>query len=801
MTWLRQLHTLDSADLRAVGQKAYYLGWLKQQGLPVAQGCVITAAAWHHTLGQMAWPEGVGDRLAPVCQGGFKTLQQSSRQWQQNLLDRGAIAPLSSHGFEDLVPNDFVPVAWMLRASLWVEGLDSASQGQALGSLGAGLLPAQIEGDLATLPGALSQFWSQALTARCLPVWEQHCQRLGDLSLATLIMPLYPALVSGTLMLSQGQTTVAVVMGLGIALTQGEAIPARCSIAQGKVAEATWQSGVQERVYQLRPATKNHTQSAIAPPIQVLERDRPELVAPLGLDQITQLVRIAERAQLILGQTGVRLEWLLHPSADPKQPTLVITEAAPWHDPTEAAPAPGRRRSLPAGESPPPRPQPPLLPLASTVVRGIGAAAGRIQGVAVVAQRPQDLPQSLPPGCIVVLPDLQPDVFFQLPSVGGIVTERGGATCHAAILAREVGIPAVVGAPHATQLIDNGMVLWLDGDRGVVYGLTDEAAASFRPPAAPVPEPLPTDQPGRYQRLQTKVMVNLSQRQGLANLTLDHVAGIGLLRSEWLLLEALEGRHPWDWVNRSQEAELQSRLVQQLEPILQALGPRPLRYRSLDLRSHEWQALQGSPPVEPNPMLGLRGTLSYDIDDRLFQVELGALATLQRAGYSNLQLILPFVRSVEEAIACRQRVERAGLTDATGFALWIMAEVPSVLFLLPAYAQAGIQGIAIGSNDLTQLLLAIDRDQPTMASAYDERHPVVRLAMAHLVQEARRCGLLCSICGQAPVRHPELIADLVGWGINSISVEAAALPFTLEAIWQAENGGGSEEEGGSGLGR
>lgn len=782
MTWFRQLHTLDSADLRAVGQKAYYLGLLKQQGLPVAQGYVLTAAAWHYGLEQIAWPDSNGDRLAPVCQGGFKTLQQSSRRWQQHLRAIGAIAPLDSPGFEYLMPDDFVPTAWMLRASLWAEGLGSAAQPTALGSLGAGLLPAQIEGDLANLAGLLPQFWSQALTARCLPVWEQHCQRLSHLSLATLVMPVYPALVSGTLILSQGQATVAAVMGLGMALTQGEAIPARCSIAPGHIAEATWQSGFQERIHQLRPGSKySSSPSATAAPVQVLERDRPELVAPLGSDQLTQLVQVAERAQIVLGQTGVRLEWLLYPSTNSHPLILVITEAAPWHDPTVAAPAPV---SLPR-----PRAQPPLLPLASTVVRGIGAAAGRIQGVAVVAQRPQDLPKSLPPGCIVVLPDLQPDVFFQLPAVGGIVTERGGATCHAAILAREVGIPAVVGAPHATQLLDNGMVLWLDGDRGVVYGLTAEAATSFRPPAAPLAEPLPTDQPGRYQRLKTKVMINLSQRQGLANLALDHVAGIGLLRSEWLLLEALEGRHPWDWVNRSQEAELQSRLVQQLEFILQALGPRPLRYRSLDLRSHEWQALQGSPPVEPNPMMGLRGTLSYDIDDRLFQVELGALAALQRAGYSNLQLILPFVRSVEEAITCRQRVERAGLTEATDFALWIMAEVPSVLFLLPAYAQAGIQGIAIGSNDLTQLLLAIDRDQPTMASAYDERHPVVRLAIAHLVQEARRSGLLCSICGQAPVRHPELIADLVSWGINSISVEAAALPFTLEAIWQAENGG------------
>ncbi|MBD1876307.1 hypothetical protein H6F75_22730 [Nodosilinea sp. FACHB-131] len=786
MTWLRQLHTLDIADLQAVGQKAYYLGLLKQQGLPVAQGCVLTAAAWHHGLEQMAWPSDDGDRLAPACQSGFRTLQQSSQQWQKALQDIPPIAAIAGSGLDCPEPDGFIPAAWMLRASLWVDplGLDQTDTPRLLSP---GLLPAQIEADQANLVGALPQFWSQALTARCLPVWDLHCQRLRDLSLATLIMPVYPALVSGTLILSQEQIAVTAVAGLGKALTQGEAIPACCWASSGKVAEATWLPGFQERIYQLRPASKYRPRPlASAQPIQVIDRDRPELIAPLTQDQLARLVQVAERAQSALGGAGVRLEWLLHPSANPDQPTLIITEAGPWPAPSVTAPAPERPAPTRA------RSQPPLLPLASTVVRGIGAAAGCIQGVAVVAQRPQDLPKPLPEGCIVVLPDLQPDVFFQLPSVAGIVTERGGATCHAAILAREVGIPAVVGAPQATQLLDNGMVLWLDGDRGVVYGLTDEAAASFRPPVAPVPEPLPTNQPGRYHRLRTQVMVNLSQRQGLANLSLNHVAGIGLLRSEWLLLEVLEGRHPWDWANQGQEAELQNRLVEQLEPILQTLGPRPLRYRSLDLRSHEWQALRGSPPVEPNPMLGLRGTLSYDIDDRLFQVELGALAALQRAGYDNLQLILPFVRSVEEAIACRQRVERAGLTDVTGFALWIMAEVPSVLFLLPAYAQAGIQGIAIGSNDLTQLLLAIDRDQPTMASAYDERHPVVRLAMAHLVQEARRNGLLCSICGQAPVRHPELIADLVGWGIDSISVEAAALPFTLEAIWQAENSVGSE---------
>ncbi|PSR17576.1 hypothetical protein C8255_11925 [filamentous cyanobacterium CCP3] len=802
MTWLRQLDNLGLADLRAVGRKAYYLSLLKQHGLPVAQGTVLPAATWHHSLKQIVWPEPWGDRLASIGQGGFQALQQCSQQWQQAMRGVPAIAQTD---WSDLPPfNDTIPAAWMLRASLWVdpagpENLSKPLSAPSLDSLTAppvllsqGLLPAHIEADFAALPQVLPQFWSQALTARCLSVWPLHCQRLGDLSFATLIMPVYPAIATGTLTLEQGQITVAAVAGLGLAMTLGEAIPTYCRTSRSKVAAATWKPGFQERVYQLMPASKYRPRpAAMAQPIQVVERDRPELHSPLGATQLARLVHLADLAQAALGSSGVRLEWLLHLSANPDQPTLIITEAAPWSDPAAVAPVPS------AAAAPRARSQPPLLPSASAVVRGIGAAVGRIQGVAVVAHHPQDLPQSLPVGCIVVLPDLQPDVFLQLQAVKGIVTERGGATCHAAILAREVGIPAVVGAPQATQLLETGMVLWLDGDRGVVYGLTDEAGdhqqfqtalTQFETTPDPVADLSPQHR-ARYQRLQTQVMINLSQNRQLATLPLDYANGVGLLRSEWLLLDVLDGRHPWDWVNQGQEAELQSRLVQQLEPIVQALGSKPLRYRSLDLRSHEWQALRGSPPIEPNPMLGLRGTLSYEVDDRLFQVELGALAALQRAGYANLQLILPFVRTVEEAIACRQRIERAGLLDADGFVLWIMAEVPSVLFLLPAYAQAGIQGIAIGSNDLTQLLLAVDRDQPIMASAYDERHAVVRLAMAHLVQEAHRCGLMCSICGQAPVRHPELIADLVAWGIGSISVEAAALTFTLEAVWQAEQGG------------
>ncbi|MGF1567687.1 MAG: putative PEP-binding protein [Nodosilinea sp.] len=807
MTWLRPLDNLGSADLSAVGYKAYYLGQLQQWQLPVAEGWVLSAKAWQTYFNQVARADQAwGKQLAQLDSPAFEGLQQTSqalqRAAQATPLPERLVAELTQWSATlGVLPQTG---GWMLRSSLGPAPGGNAPVAATTNSaaLAEGVLPAYLMavGNPAW-PQALQRFWQQALTASSLVVWQHHGVELHQLRLATLIMPVYPALVSGTLSFAAGVATVEAVQGLGLALSRGEAMPARCRVDLAQRLPIAWETGCQEQVYQLVAAP-----SPAAPPVvtgaitaaktsglQVIRRDYPELPAPLAPDQLHQLVQLADQAQQRLGQSGVQLEWLLAPGPGGEAPRLVITQASPFvADLGVSVDIPSSPKATATGRTDPARTLArPKLPAVSTVVQGIGASSGRIQGVALVATCPGELPNPLPPGAIVVLPDLQPDVFLQLQAVAGIVTERGGATCHAAILAREMGVPAVVGAPQATQLLRGETAIWLDGDRGIVYGLGDAVlmpASPLRGPIAALTPAISTELAARYSTLSTRVMVNLSQAQRLDTLSTDQVAGIGLLRSEWLLLDILDGRHPWHWVDQGQEAELTSRIVEQLEPILRALGPKPLRYRSLDLRSHEWQALVGSPPVESNPMLGLRGTLSYDVDARLFEVELAALATLQRAGYGQIQLILPFVRTVEEVMACRQPIVQAGLTDHGGFALWIMAEVPSVLFLLPAYAQAGVQGIAIGSNDLTQLLLAVDRDQPTLASAYDERHPVVRLAMAHLVREARRCGLACSICGQAPVRHPELIADLVAWGINSISVETAALPFTLDAVWQAEQG-------------
>jgi len=170
----------------------------------------------------------------------------------------------------------------------------------------------------------------------------------------------------------------------------------------------------------------------------------------------------------------------------------------------------------------------------------------------------------------------------------------------------------------------------------------------------------------------------------------------------------------------------------------------------------------------------------------VFELELQALAIVQASGYRNINLLLPFVRSVEEFIFCRQKVEQFGLTQISQFQLWIMAEVPSILFLLPEYIKVGVAGISIGTNDLTQLLLGIDREQGKLGRIFDESHPAIMGAISQLIKMSQAGGIPCSICGQAPVLYPEMIDKLIEWGISSISVEPEAVERTYQAISRAE---------------
>jgi pyruvate,water dikinase len=217
--------------------------------------------------------------------------------------------------------------------------------------------------------------------------------------------------------------------------------------------------------------------------------------------------------------------------------------------------------------------------------------------------------------------------------------------------------------------------------------------------------------------------------------------------------------------------------------------PRPITYRTVDFRTNEFRNLRGGDrfeAVEANPMIGYRGALRYVCEPDLFKLELEAIQAVWEAGHTNLHVMLPFVRRPAEVVACKAMLEEVGLLAQPRFELWIMAEVPSVLFQLERYAELGVVGISIGSNDLTQLLLGADRDSELVAEVFDERDDAVVSYLRQLIKKARGLGLRTSICGQAPSVYPEYADLLVRAGIDAISVSADAVGQTRRLIARAE---------------
>jgi pyruvate,water dikinase len=287
----------------------------------------------------------------------------------------------------------------------------------------------------------------------------------------------------------------------------------------------------------------------------------------------------------------------------------------------------------------------------------------------------------------------------------------------------------------------------------------------------------------------TQILVNLSEPSQVERVKDLPVDGVGLLRAELMVLEALAGDHPRTLLEEGRGDDFVTRMAEGLTTFAAGFAPRPVTYRTIDFRTNEFSGLRGGERFEPheaNPMIGYRGALRYTREPDVFALELAALRQVWDAGLHNLHVMLPFVRSTRELRRCRELIAESGLLDRPGFELWVMAEVPSVLFNLKEYAALGVTGISIGSNDLTQLLLGADRDNEVLAETFDERDPAVTAYLRELIPRARQLGLRTSICGQAPSVHPEYAELLVRAGIDAISVSVDVVDRTRALVAAAE---------------
>ncbi|HEY9227015.1 MAG TPA: putative PEP-binding protein, partial [Gemmatimonadaceae bacterium] len=420
----------------------------------------------------------------------------------------------------------------------------------------------------------------------------------------------------------------------------------------------------------------------------------------------------------------------------------------------------------------------------SPLVRGLGASPGRASGVVRVLESPTN-GAALQNGEVLVTHMTSPDWVPIMRRAAAIVTETGGMTSHAAIVARELSLPCVVGAHDATRSLVTGTAVTVDGETGTVStGVAPEKPTTARAPTSQTP----TSDFERGPITATKIYVNLANPDRAAEIAQRDVDGIGLLRAEFMMVEALEHMHPRAFLAARSADEFVERMARSLRTFAQAFQPRPVVYRTMDFRSNEFRNLKGGAdhePIEANPMIGYRGCFRYTREPDLFALECRALAVVRR-DFENLHLMIPFVRTAHELEACLALIHASPLGDDQRLERWIMAEVPSVVYWLPRYAELGVSGVSIGSNDLTQLMLGVDRDSELFGAGYDERDGAVLNTIESIIRECRRLGLTCSICGQAPSVHPEYAEQLVRWGIDSISVNVDAIERTRRNVAIAE---------------
>ena len=738
---------IDKEDIPLVGGKGANLGEMAGAGFPIPAGFCVTAEAYRKLISENDLEPKIRILLADLNVENTKKLNEAARKIQNLILRADIPDDIITQVFSlyrHLKPGSKSPLV-AVRSSATAEDLPDASfAGQQETYL-------NIKGE-ANVIQAVRLAWASLFGARAIYYRATKGFDHFRVALAIPIQLMVQSEVSGVMFSvnpvtnDKQQIVIEAAWGLGDYIVQGVVTPDHYVVKKDGFT-------IHSRLVSDQTVMEVYKYPSGVKKVKV----KPALVnkAKLTDDQIIKLARIGAAIQKHY-YFPQDMEWALEDGA------LYIVQSRPI---TTLNLHPEKEKKV----------DPKSLDAMKQILAGAQASPGIAFGPVARILELSHLDE-VKEGAVLVTDMTSPDFVPAMKRAAGIITDKGGQTSHAAIVSRELGVPAVVGTKTATKILKNGDQVTLDGASGNIYAGFPKLTMLARKLVAEIPVTA------------TKVYVNLGEPDLAPTVAQGNADGVGLLRAEFMIAQI--GIHPKKLIHDHREEIFVNKLTQGLAKFTSSFGDRPVVYRATDFKTNEYRNLIGGAayePQEPNPMLGYRGAYRYIFDESVFRLELEAIKNVRnKLGYKNLWLMIPFVRTKEQMAKVKQIVASHGLSRSNSFKLWMMVEIPSNVILLDDFISVGIDGISIGSNDLTMLILGTDRDNETVAPVYNERDPAVMWAFEKIIKTAHKHNITCSICGQAPSVYSDLTEKLVEWGITSISVSPDAIDRTRRIVYEAE---------------
>lgn len=739
---------LGKSDIGIAGGKGANLGELTQAGIPVPPGFVVTAETYGKFMEDAGINGKVLDILAKTDINNTKELQAAAEEIKSIIIGTPVPEDMSTliiEAYNQLcqrVDEDDTDVA--IRSSATAEDLPDASfAGQQDTFL-------HVSGSEDVID-YIRKCWASLFEARAIFYREENGFDHSKVYIAVVVQKMAIADKAGVMFTVNPSTGEEIALiegswGLGEAVVSGDVTPDNYVVDKSNDEVVSVTISDKKLMY-----VKDEDGTSVR--VDVPEDKRNERV--LSDEELVELTEMGKRIQAHYGEP-MDTEWAF------ERGNLFLLQARPITTLGDDNGVAGEDSSISDK---------------NVIVKGLGASPGTASGKVKIILDIDEL-DKIKDGDIMVTTMTTPDMVPAMRRASGIITDEGGVTCHASIISRELGIPCVVGTGSATTTLKENVGVTLDGKKGLVYeGIHENKEEAVQTATSNVEAaPIITV---------TEVKANVSMPEAAQRAAATGADGVGLLRTEHLMLTA--GIHPGKFIADGREDELIDTIAENVMIVADAFYPKPVWYRTLDAPTDEFITLEGgeNEPEEHNPMLGWRGIRRELDQPEILKCEFKAIKKLHDKGYTNLGIMIPLSQSPAELKQAKELCASVGLIPHKDIDFGMMVEIPAAALTIEDYLEIGVDFVSLGTNDLTQYTLAVDRNNEFVAKHYTEEHPAVMKLIERTIKKCVEAGVTCSICGQAG-SVPHIVEKLVGFGITSVSSNADAVAEVRKTVARAE---------------